>query len=61
MLFRGKLCVIQRVQTVRMRHLRVMSRLFVVACCVILCRLCVVMRSLRVMVSCMLVMIGCFL
>jgi hypothetical protein len=60
MLFCRMLGVIQGVQTVSVRYLRVMSGLFVVACGVMLCRFGVMMRSLRVMISCVLVMIRCF-
>ena len=61
MLFRRMPCVIHCVETVCVRNVRVMSRLLVVACCVMLCRLCVVMRGMRVVISCVLMMIGCFL
>jgi len=60
MLFSRMLCVINGVQAVCVRHLRMMSRHFVVASGVVLCCLCMVTRSLRVMIRCVLVMIRCF-
>jgi hypothetical protein len=61
MVFSRLLCMIEGVQTVCVGYVRVMSRLFVVARCVMHCRFRVVMRSLRVVMSRLLVMIGCFL
>jgi hypothetical protein len=60
MLYRRVLRMIHGVQTMSVRYLRVVGRLLVVACQVILCRLSVVMRSLRVVISCVVVMIRCF-
>lgn len=61
MFFSCMLCVIDGMQAVCVRQVRVMSGLFVVACCVMFCHLGVMARSLRVMMSRVLVMIGCFL
>jgi hypothetical protein len=59
MLFRGMLRVFRRVQAVRVRQVRVMSRRLVVACCVVLRRLGVMMGCLRVMMRCLRVMMRC--